>query len=73
VSEHPRDVDEREHGPEWWAMGGEVCKCGHTLDQHIENADWYGDGSGTRFPCGYSEGGVGWANRCSCLDFELRP
>lgn len=24
----------REHGPEWWAMGGEVCQCTHHVDEH---------------------------------------
>jgi hypothetical protein len=32
----PVDVDLRENGPEWWAMGGEYCKCGHHVDGHLQ-------------------------------------
>lgn len=28
------DVPERDHGPEWWAMAGEVCQCEHHVDEH---------------------------------------
>jgi hypothetical protein len=33
--EHGRpEAVEREYGPEWWAMGAELCACGHRVDDH---------------------------------------
>lgn len=33
--EHGRvDIEREEVGPEWWAMGRELCQCGHHFDNH---------------------------------------
>ena len=60
------DVDagyQHEQGPEWWAMGAELCTCNHRADLHREASE------GGRFPCTASEGGIGWSNACACQDF----
>jgi hypothetical protein len=49
-----RDVDP-EYGPEWWAIGGEVCTCEHGYDEHVATA------AGTR-PCLIAD--------CACQDFR---
>lgn len=51
----PVDVDVHEHGPEWWAMGREVCRCGDPVDDHPE------DPVGGLFPCRRLD--------CNCPDF----
>lgn len=36
-NEHgPIQEPERAYGPEWWAMGAELCVCGHRLDEHVD-------------------------------------
>lgn len=61
------DVD-REHGPEWDAMGAEVCTCGHRADEHIETDD--NPDFPPRFRCGHAflDDGTN-LTRCGCLDF----
>lgn len=59
----PVDADLREHGPEWWAMGGELCTCGHRLDKHREQVDNTDASAGIHMPC----------EQCACQDFELAP
>lgn len=62
------DVD-REHGPEWDAMGAEVCTCGHRLDRHVEREITEG---ATRFECTHAflDDGSNMT-QCGCLDFTL--
>jgi hypothetical protein len=57
--EHGRvDVEEHEHGPEWWAMDREFfCdSCGHSAYRHRERLT-----DSEPAPCG----------ECACQDFEL--
>ncbi len=56
----PVDVDERDHGPEWWAMGAELCSCGHRIDHHQERVDSADASAGTHWPC----------DDCACQDVE---
>ena len=70
-NEHgPVEEIERDHGPEWWAMGAELCMCGHRADGHEEEAIGGGAG-GTRFRCTgeyYSDSSV--PHPCACLDYD---
>jgi hypothetical protein len=61
ADEQRRGVKPDSDSPEWWAMGAELCTCGHRLDLHREVVDSLGDG--TRFECR--------ALDCYCGDFAL--
>lgn len=54
----PVEEVEREYGPEWWALDGELCQCHHRLSTHVELVDGSTSG-GTRFACAL----------CPCRDF----